>query len=109
MKRRLRRLTVFGGVVGLVMALNVGTAFAGNTGPPTQWDCNSYDLNVGAENLACGDDPADIINSGGTAVKEQTLGPILFGPAGASSGQFRGIDRNPFCLLHDSDTPTPAP
>ena len=33
----------------MVMALNVGTAFAGNTGAPTQWDCNSYGLKFGSE------------------------------------------------------------
>ncbi len=32
MKRRLRRLIVFAGVLGLVMALNVGTAFAHGNG-----------------------------------------------------------------------------
>ena len=106
MKKRFRLLIVLASTFAMVAVMGVGTAFAGNTGPPTQWDCTSYDMDVGAENLACGDDPTDIINSGGTAVKEQTLAPILTLPTvnGQNNGQFRGIDRNPFCLLHDSDT-----
>lgn len=37
----------------------------------------------------------------GSAVKEQTLGPILDGPAGVlTNGQFAGMDRNAFCLIH---------
>ena len=107
MRRRLRILIVLASTFAMVAVLGVGTAFAGHPGSPTQWDCNSYSENVGAENLACGDDLAAIILTGGTAVKEETLGPILFGPAGNSNGQFRGIDNNPFCLLHDSDTLAP--
>jgi hypothetical protein len=43
MKRRLRRLIVLFGVIGLVMAFNVGTAFAGHTGQGTAWECTVGD------------------------------------------------------------------
>jgi hypothetical protein len=95
MRRSLRVLIVLASTIVLVLALSVGTAFAGNTGAPTKWDCaGAYDGPF--DNC----DPADVVNAG-SAVKEQTLGPILLGPAGeVAKGQFRGIDRNPFCLIH---------
>ena len=95
MKRRFRILIVLASTFAMVLVLNVGTAFAGNTGAPTQWTCDGpYD------GLFDNCDPDDVDNAG-SAVKEQTLGPILFGPAGlVAEGEFRGIDRNPFCLIH---------
>ena len=95
MKRRWRVLVVMASVIAMVLAFNVGAASAGHTGAPTLWECaGAYDGPFGN----C--DSGDVINEG-SAVKEQTLGPILNGPAGqVAKGQFKGIDRNPFCLIH---------
>ena len=95
MRKRFRILLVLASTFAMVLMLNVGTALADHTGAPTQWICDGpYDGDFGN----C--DPEDVTDEG-SAVKEQTLGPILNGPAGqVANGQFRGIDRNPFCLIH---------
>jgi len=105
MRKRFRIFIVLASTFAMVAVLGVGTAFASNS-PATDWDCTDYNQDVGADNLACSDSEVDIVNSGGTAVKPQTLAPILTLPSGngQDNGQFRGIDNNPFCLLHDSDT-----
>ena len=58
MKRRLRRLIVFAGVVGLVMAFNVGVASANHTGDATLWECS--DPNGGPEGVLCSPGPGGI-------------------------------------------------
>ena len=118
MRRRLRILIVLASTFAMVLMLNVGTALADNTGAPTVWDCSEFDpdteeggysLDVGAPIFACVDEPGVISDTGsdGIAVSERTLAPILTLPAGVVPGLFNGIDRNPFCLLHDSDRLVP--
>jgi hypothetical protein len=110
MKRRLRRLTVLFGVIGLVMAFNVGTAFADQTGG-TEWTC---------------DDPANALageSCGGPTNDQDLIGPAAenaFAPVGShllsptapgNPGSVHGIMNeksnaqtalinNPLCPLH---------
>jgi hypothetical protein len=77
-KRRLRRLIVFAGVLGLVMAMNVGAAFAH------------------PENAPFTDDPNG-------AVVFAPVGSVLQPSVGThpgNNGAFVGIDNNPNCPLH---------
>ena len=96
MKRRLRRLIVFAGVLGLVLAFNVGTAFADHTGG-TQWECN-----VEPEDGFCPD-----ANTQGPASNNafEPVGRHIFAedsPAsdGARNAPRLGITNNPLCPLH---------
>ena len=109
MRRRLRILIVLASTFAMVLVLNVGTAFADNTGDPTSWTCEVYDLEIAPGVFACGDDQADIIETGGTAVSDRTLGPIFNLPsvAGGMNGLFAGIDNNPFCLIHVNPPASP--
>lgn len=78
MKRRLRVLIVFAGTIAMVMALNVGAAFAH------------------PENAPFTDDIAD-------AVVFAPVGSVLqpgVGTHPGNNGAFVGIDNNPNCPLH---------
>ena len=106
MKKRLRRLIVFAGVLELVMDFNLGTAFADHTGG-TQWTCN-----VAPDEGFCTDadkqGPASInafepvgrhVFPGGVPITE-----------GAGNAPRLGITNNPLCPLHEDGfgiAPTP--
>jgi hypothetical protein len=110
MKRRLRRLTVLFGVIGLVMAFNVGTAFADHTGG-TEWTCDDP-LNAPAGE-SCGG-PTNTHDPIGPAA-ENAFAPVgshLLSPtAPGNPGSVNGIQNpngnaaialinNPLCPLH---------
>jgi hypothetical protein len=105
MKRRLRILIVFAGVLGLVMALNVGAASATNTGDPTAWTCDTGAVEI---NDGCGGNQTP----DGVAA-DNALAPVgsHIADAGRTNGILpRGEDgtgttiigHNPLCPFHDA-------
>jgi hypothetical protein len=114
MKRRLRRLTVLIGVIGLVMAFNVGTAFADHTGQGTDWTCNTEPGGEYGEPCP----PPQTDKQGPAAVNAYAPVGSNIGPNASPNhpGFENGIDgdntpddilfRNPLCPFHnDSDHP----
>ena len=104
MKRRLRRLIVFAGVLGMVMALNVGVAFATNTGSGTEWTCK--DTAGAAEGTLCGFPDREPVGQ----AAENTLAPvgskIFAGGKGSDAARAALTDHaqlvnNPLCPLHE--------
>jgi hypothetical protein len=102
MKRRLRRLIVFGGVVGLVMVFNVGVASADHPGPPFV-DANeiSNDMPGPTSGDAAAETPGNI--PVGTALGFQPgVDPEFQDHKGLqnSQGFVPNLARNPNCPLH---------
>jgi hypothetical protein len=102
MKRRLGRLIVFAGVVGLFMVLNAGVASADHPGPPFE-DANTISIDapgpISAE--AAGTTPGNI--PVGTALGFQPgVPPAEQNHPGLqhSQGFVPNLARNPNCPLH---------
>ena len=101
MKRRLRRLIVFGGVVGLVMVFNVGVASADHPGPPF----------VDANTIADGSGPTSGVAAATTPGNIPVGTALGFVPGlppedqdhpglQHSQGFVPNLSRNPNCPLH---------
>ncbi len=95
MKKQLRRLIVFASALGLMMALNVGAAFADHPGEPFV-DANAFG---GHHHLAAAQTP-------GSAPVGTALGFVPGGPQthpgliNMSDSAVAGIAHNPNCPLH---------
>ncbi len=94
MKKRLRRLIVFAGALGVVMALNVGVALAdhGANAPPFEAADAFVVPDDGTPRDAAALTPGDA--PVGTALDPAT------GTHPGNNGAFVGIDNNPNCPLH---------
>ena len=103
MKRRLRRLLVFAGVLGLLMVLNVGAAWA------THGD-NPNSPFAEAEGIADGTGPTSAIAAATTPGSIPVGTALGFSPAGPNdhpglvhSNGFQNLVHNPNCPLHYQD------
>ena len=99
MKRLLRRLIVFASALGLMMALNVGAAFADHPGPAFD-DANAIADGGGPPPAAAAETPGAI--PVGTALGfNPALPQDQQGHAGLRNSQgFGNLARNPNCPLH---------
>ena len=88
MRRLLRRLTVFVGVLGVVMALNVGVAFAHSTGAEHAFTANGLDNSAPVGSNALGIDP------------QPDPHPGQFKGFFNSSNAVNAIANNPLCPAH---------
>ena len=103
MKKRMRRLVVFAGVLGLVMAVNVGVASADHGNNPNSPFAE-------AEAIADGTGPTSAVAAATTPGAIPVGTALGFSPAGPNdhpglvhSNGFQNLSRNPNCPLHYQD------
>ncbi len=104
MKKRLRRLIVFAGVLGLVMAVNVGVASADHGGG-TEWTCNA---GATVDGESCGGPGNQDLIGAATDNAFAPVGNNIADPARANveadattpSNFIAAISNNPLCPFH---------